>query len=681
MKAFPIENHAPSGTLLVACVLFLLALLIRLLFYFFNQDLTFYQVSVSGVPFSDAKGWNDLAVSIADGRGMVGVWSGQRPLYPFLLACLYTWFGPSFEIGKILNVIASALFVPFVYLIIEKIFNRLIGLFVALFLILERGQLAFSLTIMCEPTGALFFVVSFYLFLRALEHRKNLAFFMSGSFLALSNLSRPLTLFCVLPFSAFIYWFLRKRSTGSRAIAHGLLLFALGLFLVLTPWILRQKAVHGILTISDKTADTFYAATSPELGIWTQEVDAEMLRLGITGIAERSRYLMGKGFENLKEHPFFFLMNISSTFFSYVKGFFYQEWAFTFITPLFIACLFLLAPLRQRGAGKKAIMALLGGCAIAFQLLSGPISYVITLAGMALSLIRRKNEYPILLASVFIFSGVFLSIGGSPNLISRSLLIVGWAFDAYHLYFYTCFFYFVYQVVFRDDTVPSLDSTIPFLSRHEEESGLAAKVTGRLIKGFAFFTALFFLVTGARIAYLNFLAEHPETTYPKLSDVEQRMILRGVVGRFPDAFSQGELNGQSMVIGNVDPLLLETKAHRKLLVAAGRLTPYVYRVPGFLDFDHMSRVFFPRAYDRTIILVEDVGFCVMPDPLPEGFAGKDVIVVGRLDFRPDIIYEGRALVEVIALLPWDPRERVSGPALIASNEVHEVRLRLLRPTD
>ncbi|PKN28171.1 MAG: hypothetical protein CVU64_14580, partial [Deltaproteobacteria bacterium HGW-Deltaproteobacteria-21] len=281
MKAFPVENHAPSGTLLVACVLFLLALLIRLLFYFFNQDLTFYQVSVSGVPFSDAKGWNDLAVSIADGRGMIGAFGGQRPLYPFLLASVYTWFGSSFEVGKLLNVFASSLFVPFVFLIVEKIFNRLVGLFVALFLILERGQLAFSLTMMSEPTGALFFALSFYLLLRAFERRDSLGFFMSGSFLALSNLSRPLTLFCILPFSVSIYLLLKKQSAGSRTIIHGLIPFALGLFLVTAPWIVRQKAVHGILTISDKTADSFYAATSPGRGFWTQETDMEMLRLGI----------------------------------------------------------------------------------------------------------------------------------------------------------------------------------------------------------------------------------------------------------------------------------------------------------------------------------------------------------------------------------------------------------------
>jgi 4-amino-4-deoxy-L-arabinose transferase-like glycosyltransferase len=679
LSAYSSENHSPSGTLLLASALFLLALLTRLLFYFLNPDLNFFQVSVFGVPFSDAKGWNDLAVSIAEGRGMIGEFGGQRPLYPFLLACIYALLGTSFETGKLLNVLASSLFVPFVYLIVEKIFNRLIGLFVALFLILERGQLAFSLTMMSEPTGALFFALSFYLLFVALERRKTFAFFMSGLLLSLSNLSRPLTLFCALPFSAFIYYLLRKQSAGSRMIVRSLLLFVLGFALVLTPWIVRQKAVHGILTISDKTADSFYAVTSPEFKFWTQEVDSEMLRLGIKEIREKNRYLMRKGFENLSEHPWFFLRNVSSIFFSYVKGFYVKEWAFISLTPVFIFYLFFLAPLRQRGTGRKAIMALLGGCAVTFQVLTGPISHGITLAGMAFSLIWTKNRHPFVLAGAFIFSGIFLSIGASPSLIYRSTMLVGWIFLAYHLLFYTCLFGWAQRWVFRDQTsLP--DSTLPFSSYLEERSGPAARVIMSIVKGFACCIVLFFIVAGTRIAYLNFFAHNPEDAHPVLSVSEQRMIVRSVVQRFPDAFSEGERSGEADIVGNADMLSLDGRAHRKLLVGAGKVTPYIYRVPGFLDLDHMCRIFFPRAYDRTVMMVEDVGYCILPNRVPENMVGKHVVVVGRLDFRPEVIYEGRTVVEGIAVLPWDPNQRRLGTApLIANHEVHQVVLRLLKP--
>lgn len=661
-------------------IIFVFALIVRLLFYALNQDFTFWRVSVFGVPFSDAVVWNDLAMNIADGRGMVGIMGGQRPLYSFLLACLYTWFGSSFEIGKLLNVFASSLFIAFVYLIVEKTFNRLIGFFVAVYLALERGQLAFSLTMMTEPTGALFFAVGFYLFLKALESRKDLFFFMSGSFLAFSNLARPLTLFCYVPFSGLIYFILKKQSAGSRAIVHGLLLFAVGCILVLTPWMLRQKAVHGILSISDRSAESFYAATTPELRSWGPELDKEMLRLGLFGLQERYRYQMRKGVENLKEHPLFFLSNISSIFLAYVMDpYDVKELAFTYLIPLFTFYLFFLVPLKQRGKGRKAIMALVGCCTMAFQVLSGPISYGITIAGMALSLIWRKNDAPFVLAGAFIFSGLFLSIGAGPNLISRSLLIVGWIFIAYHLLFYTWLFTLIHHRVFRDQTSLVLGSTLPFSSYLEEKSGPAARVTRRLLKGFGLCIALFFLVTSARIAYLNFLGAHPENAYAALSHAEQQMILKNVMHRIPDAFSERERSEPVDILGNVDPLLLDEGANRKLLIATGEVSPYVYRIPGFLDLRYICKFFFPRAYDRTVMMVKDIGFCVLPNRVPEDYVGKHVVIVGRLDFDPRIIYEGRAVVEVIAVLPWEPEARRGGTPLIASDEVHQVVLRLLKP--
>jgi len=364
-----------------------------------------------------------------------------------------------------------------------------------------------------------------------------------------------------------------------------------------------------------------------------------------------------------------------------VKGFYIEELAFIFLTPVFIFYLFFVVPLKQKGGGRKAIMAFLGVCTICFQALSGPISHWIMLAGMALSLLRKKNKYPFVLAGAFIFSGIFLSIGASPSLIYRSLMIVGWIFEAYHLIFYACFFALVYHRVFREQASLSVDSTLPFSSYLEEKSGPAARVTGRLIKGITSCIVLFFIITGARLAYLNFLAPPPENIVPRLYESEQRMILQKVAQRIPDAFSEAERNGMADIIGREGILNQDGVAHRRLLIAAGKITPYVYPVAGMVDLDHMSRIFFPRPYDRTVLMVEEIGYCTLPNPVPEDLVGKDAIVVGRLDFKPEIIYEGRTVVEVIAILPWDPKERTFGPEpLIASEEVHKIILRLLRPT-
>ena len=107
-----------------ALFLFFFSLAFQFLYWHFHRDLNYSALSVQGIPFSDARGWHDLASSLSEGRGFEGSFSGRRPLYPLLLACFYTWLGPSFNLAKALNILASALAVVLIYGTGKRIFKR-----------------------------------------------------------------------------------------------------------------------------------------------------------------------------------------------------------------------------------------------------------------------------------------------------------------------------------------------------------------------------------------------------------------------------------------------------------------------------------------------------------------------------------------------------------------------------
>src|SRR5262249_39705419 len=63
--------------------------------------------------------------------------------------------------------------------------------------------------------------------------------------------------------------------------------FLSGIAVVVGPWIVRQKAMYGITTLSFNSAEALFAATSPRFATWTPEVTA--LTRGLT-VGEKAAF-------------------------------------------------------------------------------------------------------------------------------------------------------------------------------------------------------------------------------------------------------------------------------------------------------------------------------------------------------------------------------------------------------
>ena len=133
---------------------------------------------------------------------------------------------------------------------------------------------------------------------------------VSGILLGLSNLTKPLNLLNVMALPAALAFLLRQRVQGALFWRRSLLAaiaMAVGVALVVAPWIFRQQVVHGIWTFSENTAEVLFAATSPEYGCWSNAVSA----LGPTApIKARVDFYNERLRRNLRDHPRFFLSSL-----------------------------------------------------------------------------------------------------------------------------------------------------------------------------------------------------------------------------------------------------------------------------------------------------------------------------------------------------------------------------------
>ena len=111
--ARPVERTRPQT---IAWGLFLLSFLVRA--HFLNAHPRFSGFfSIFGVPFSDAAGWDALALEVSEGRGFSGWYSMYRPFYSLCLALIYTWTGHSVSAAQVFNTALGVFTAPLIYLL------------------------------------------------------------------------------------------------------------------------------------------------------------------------------------------------------------------------------------------------------------------------------------------------------------------------------------------------------------------------------------------------------------------------------------------------------------------------------------------------------------------------------------------------------------------------------------
>ncbi|OGO39241.1 MAG: hypothetical protein A2W35_07680 [Chloroflexi bacterium RBG_16_57_11] len=208
-------------------------------------------------PSSDALAYDAIAQSALVGEGYryYGLLYTRRPLLAMFLTLLHLLGGQSYERVVFLQILFLAWIPVLIYLITKALHNRVSGVIAASLIIIreansiwltERITTSHAKLLMADlPTMlvTLIFVLVGITWLKNITERKLLALITGGA-LGFAMLVRPEVFVYALPMlliSGLILW----KGRGWRLWLQGSLLFALGVLLVISPWIWRNYAVTG----------------------------------------------------------------------------------------------------------------------------------------------------------------------------------------------------------------------------------------------------------------------------------------------------------------------------------------------------------------------------------------------------------------------------------------------------
>ena len=175
----------------------------------------------------------------------------RAPLYPIFLALPIRAIGPSTEVIVMVQHLLGLGSVVLVYLLGAVAFNRPTGLLAALGAAINGSLLLMEHSINAEALFVPLLLSALLVFLLAIRSGRLTLFVCAGLILGLGALTRPVAQ-AILPLLVAVAVF-QPRAWRPRLAAVGLL--CIGFLLVVTPWVLRNRAVHGVTTISGGSGD------------------------------------------------------------------------------------------------------------------------------------------------------------------------------------------------------------------------------------------------------------------------------------------------------------------------------------------------------------------------------------------------------------------------------------------
>ncbi|MGC8897336.1 MAG: glycosyltransferase family 39 protein [Bacteroidota bacterium] len=239
-----------------------------------------YLIEISSSPFfsnlfSDSAifdGWAKTIVRTGDWLGDEAFF--MAPLYPYFLALMYTVFGHSLVMVRVVQSFIGVISVLFLYLVGERIFNRSVAFVAALVMGVYPVLVYFDNMILVETLQVFLTLLLLYMLLKAIEKPKALwRWAFAGMIGGLSALARPNTLlidvFAVAWIVIELYRQNKVRSNlpqrSYRDILGAVGFFLGGMAVVIAPVTIRNAVVsHDFVLISSNGGLNFFIGNNPE---------------------------------------------------------------------------------------------------------------------------------------------------------------------------------------------------------------------------------------------------------------------------------------------------------------------------------------------------------------------------------------------------------------------------------
>lgn len=232
----------------------------------------------------------------------------RTPGYPLFLALIYLIFH-SFVPAIFFGAIISAFIAPFVYLIAKEVFEEKTAFVAGILTAIEPMGLFLGVSILTEGvfTSVLFLFV--YCFIRYLKSGKKIYLYGAGALLALATLIRPIMFYfwpLAIPFILY-----REANLNWRLRLKKAFIFIAIFFIILSPWLIRNKIAVGSWQISGLQGFIFYidhyGAVLRYLGEAGPLSDVQNKALALVGpdkvfTSEGSDILFKSALSSIKQH-------------------------------------------------------------------------------------------------------------------------------------------------------------------------------------------------------------------------------------------------------------------------------------------------------------------------------------------------------------------------------------------
>ena len=244
----------------LSILIFLLALIVRLLVV----------LQYSDIPEGDAYVYDNLAVSLSQGKGYVNsdgtAHSWYPPFYPFFLSIIYRFFGHSYIAVKIIQSIIGALSCVFIFLIARRIHSAVLGILSSSISIFYLPFIKSAERLLSEPVFTFLLLLIVFYLLKMQEDKRIRNCIIVGLLSGIALLTRNMAIlfpFFMLP--VFIY----SERGCFRNILKKYVVILLFFGLSISPWIIRNyKVHHRFIPSSAEGGIAFYVSYFPPGGVY-----------------------------------------------------------------------------------------------------------------------------------------------------------------------------------------------------------------------------------------------------------------------------------------------------------------------------------------------------------------------------------------------------------------------------
>ena len=250
--------------------LFLLALLVRVLFFAFHFHGSIPRAGDQGTYIGLAK--NLLA---GEGFNLGGSPHARRlPAYPIFLALHYRVFGPSNYPVVVSQFLLSSLVVVVTFLITQEIVGQRAAYWAALIAVMHVNLLIWTPFILTETLSLFLVILTFYSFFKFCGNPKRFYLVIGSVMFGVAVLCRPDNL---VFFLAILVWLALRQGEWRGEKLANLLLCSLILVAVLSPWLIRNYFVFNRILLSTEWRPLRYGSIIWET-YWTVGVGSPDVR-------------------------------------------------------------------------------------------------------------------------------------------------------------------------------------------------------------------------------------------------------------------------------------------------------------------------------------------------------------------------------------------------------------------